>query len=68
MASPKYPLSVFDVATALKNCYRDFNHYYLTGMANVPPLKKLAMPVSPYPNFPPRAGEMANESLRELHV
>lgn len=29
MASPKYPLSVFDVATALKKRYRDFNHYNL---------------------------------------
>ena len=29
MASPKYPSSVFDVAAALKNRYRDFNHYNL---------------------------------------
>ena len=29
MASPKYPLTVQDVAAALKNRYRDFNHYNL---------------------------------------
>ena len=29
MVSPKYPLPVWDVATALKNRYRDFNHYNL---------------------------------------
>jgi len=29
MASPKYPPTVWDVAAALKNCYRDFNHYNL---------------------------------------
>ena len=29
MASPKYPLSVWDVAAALKKRYRDFNHYNL---------------------------------------
>jgi len=29
MASPKYPLSVFDVAAALKKRYHDFNHYNL---------------------------------------
>ena len=27
MATRKYPLFVFDVAAALKNRYRDFNHY-----------------------------------------
>jgi len=29
MAPPKYPSSVFEVAAALKNRYRDFNHYNL---------------------------------------
>jgi endonuclease III len=29
MASPKYPPTVWDVAAALKNRYRDFNHYNL---------------------------------------
>jgi endonuclease-3 len=29
MAAPKYPLHVFDVATALRNRYHDFNHYNL---------------------------------------
>ena len=29
MASRKYPRFVFDVAAALKNRYRDFNHYNL---------------------------------------
>ena len=29
MISPKYPLSVWKVATALKKRYRDFNHYNL---------------------------------------
>lgn len=29
MASSKYPLSVFDVAAALKKLYHDFNHYNL---------------------------------------
>ncbi len=29
MASPKYPSAVWDVAAALKNRYRDFNHYNL---------------------------------------
>jgi endonuclease III len=29
MPSPKYPLSVFDVATSLRKRYRDFNHYNL---------------------------------------
>ena len=29
MASPKYPATVFDVAAALKDRYRDFNHYNL---------------------------------------
>ena len=29
MPSPKYPLSIFEVAAALKNRYRDFNHYNL---------------------------------------
>ena len=29
MASQKYPLTVFDVAAALKKRYRDFNHYNL---------------------------------------
>lgn len=29
MASPKYPLSIRDVAAALKYRYRDFNHYNL---------------------------------------
>ncbi len=27
MASPKYPLAVWNVAAALKTRYRDFNHY-----------------------------------------
>jgi hypothetical protein len=31
------------------------------------PMIKLAMPV-PLSNFPPLAGERANESLREFHV
>jgi hypothetical protein len=35
----------------------------------LPPLiMKPAMPVSPYPIFPPQAGERANESLREFYV
>ena len=29
MASPKYPLTVFDVAAALEKRYHDFNHYNL---------------------------------------
>jgi hypothetical protein len=28
---------------------------------------KLTLPVSPLSNFPPQAGERANESLREFH-
>lgn len=29
MLSPKYPSTVWDIAAALKTCYRDFNHYNL---------------------------------------
>ena len=29
MVSPKYPKAIWDVAAALKNRYRDFNHYNL---------------------------------------
>ncbi len=34
MASRKYPLSIFDVAAALKKRYRDFNHYNLKDPLN----------------------------------